>query len=310
MIEKNINLKIFLIIFCFIACKNVFANDIRSQNENLNTHFTANEILNKITPDEDSPLEKRLSQEKCIDGNQHFFYLHNLNYMMPYYYTSSPNHSVYNGFTPDNQRLNNSEFKGQISVGLPVFKNLLGDEKKSLDVTFTETVFWQFYAESQYFRSTDTEINTFYKYHFFRNWLFHAGLDHQSNGKGGQLERSWNRIISMLQFSGEKFFLQTEAWGLIFQSQSSDLHNSDIEKYLGHDRVILAYKVNPVTFSFSLQNIERVSEYGSFRFSVSVPMNDHLNLYMEYFNGYGQSLLEYNHLTQGAGIGVSFNSYL
>ena len=301
---------IFFLIFLSIQSIGYAAENKSDHPENENDFY---KILDAITPDESSPLEKKLQSEKNLKENQHFYYLHKINYMLPYYFTTSPYYSVYSqqpGLTANNQKLNQSEFKGQISVGVPMVKELFGSTNMSLDSTFSEVIFWQTYVDSQYFRSTDTEINLLFKYHFFKNWLMYAGIDHQSNGKGIPLERSWNRIIGSFQFSGENFYLQTELWGLIFQSESIDLHNPDIEKYLGHDIITFGYRIGDLNLALALQNIEQMPKYGNIVISASFPMTDHFNMYLQYFSGYGQSLIEYNHATQGAGLGVSFNNYL
>ena len=270
-------------------------------------------ILNKITPEEDSPLEKNIQSEKTVKKFQHFYYLYKQNYMLPYYYTNRPYQSIYSqqpGLTADNQPLNSSEFKGQISVAVPLVTDLFGDDDQSIDCAFTELIFWQTYVESQYFRSTDTEIKLFYKYHFHKNWLMNIAVDHQSNGKGIPLERSWNRVIGTFQFSGQHFYAESELWFPIFSSVSIAIHNPDIEKYLGHDIFTFGYHLGKLTLAVALQNIEQLPLYGSVTVSAAYPMTDHLNFYLQYFSGYGQTLIEYDHPTQAGGVGFSFNNYL
>ncbi len=271
--------------------------------------------LEEITPDEKSKLESRIQEQKKINKIPGFFSWYKPNYMLPLYYTSSPYNEAYNNdaqdvHTPNNQKVISLESKGQVSVTVPVYKSLFGNEDMSLDVAFTEMVYWQTLVESQYFRETDAEATMFFKYHFYRNWLWELAVDHQSNGKGEPLERSWNRVISTVQFSSEHFFVQGDFWFLIFKAESANLHNPDITDYLGHENIVVAYKMKDLTLSVSLQNIESGLQKGNFGFTATYPMNEQVNLYAQYINGYGQSLVEYNHRTQGMGIGVSFSNYL
>ena len=299
------------LILAYFSANILFNSSLYADDQNITpTQNNEQGVLDKITPTADSSLEKKFNEQKKMGTIPNFVSLYKLNYVLPYYYTSSPYDSVYQGFTPNNQQVQSSEFKGQISVEVPLIKNLFYNEDMSINGAFTELIYWQFYAESQYFRETDAEATLFFKYHFHQNWLFTAGFDHQSNGKGGELERSWNRVIGSFQFSGENFYVQTEFWGLVFQAESSDLHNPGIERYLGHEDILYAYKFYSLTASMSVQNLESGMERGNYTFSLAYPVSEQLNFYAQYFNGYGQSLIEYDHRTQGAGIGVSFNNFL
>jgi len=42
----------------------------------------------------------------------------------------------------------------------------------------------------------------------------------------------------------------------------------------------------------------------------SYPINDHLQGYVEYFNGYGESLIYYNEHTQTIGFGIKLTDWL
>ncbi|MES2615403.1 MAG: phospholipase A [Bdellovibrionota bacterium] len=265
---------------------------------------TEEEFLDSITPTETSPLEDKVLNQKKYSNLPNFITLHDINYLLPYYHTQSPYKAVYEGNTPEQQSVMQTEFKGQFSVEVPIIHDL------SLNASYTQLVFWQVYAHSQYFRETNYEPTIYVNYHLYRNWLLSAGFDHQSNGRGGEYERSWNRMIGSAQFSGKHWFTKLDVWGLVAQGESSDLHNPDIEKYLGHERITLGYKIADFVVALEVQNIEGGFERGSIIASASYPIANQINLYTQYFNGYGQSLIEYNHPTQGFGVGISFNNWL
>lgn len=287
-----------------------YSFSIFAEEFSLEPESATDQYLNSITPDEVSPLEKKILNQKKYDGIPNFVSLYRINYLLPYYYTESPYNAVYKNNTPDNQDLMQTEFKSQFSIEVPLVHNFLYNKNLSLHASYTQLMYWQFYARSQYFRETDYEPTLFINYHLYRNWLLSSGFNHQSNGKGGEYERSWNRIFGIIQFSGEKWFTKIDAWGLIFQEQSSSLHNPDIEKYLGHEHLTFAYKLSDLVLTLELQNIESGLTRGYVMGSLSYPMTNHMNLYAQYFNGYGQSLIEYDHRTQSFGLGVSFNGWL
>lgn len=300
-----------LIFFSFSVCG--FANEIQSQAEDTHKETKSNTVdqfLDPITPDENSLLEKKVQNQNKYGDVPNLVSLYKINYLLPYYRTVSPYNEVYQGNTPNNQNIMQTEFKGQFSVDVPMARNLFDDPNLSFHASYTQLVYWQFYAESQYFRETDYEPSVFFNYHLYKNWLLSSGLIHQSNGRGGQYERSWNRAFGSVQFSGANWFVGLNAWGLIFQNESSDLHNPDIEKYLGHEHITLGYKLYDLVLMLELQNIESGLQKGYIMASASYPLTNQLNIMAQYFNGYGQSLIEYDHFTQAFGVGVSFNSLL
>lgn len=266
--------------------------------------------LNEITPKEKSPLEKRTENQQKLSLIPNFYSLYKMNFLYPFYYTSHPAKNIYRGFTPDNQTIKPYDFKGQVSVSVPIINHLFWQKDLSLHGAFTELVYWQFYSRSQFFRETDTEATVFLQYHFYRNWLSQLAIDHQSNGKGGELERSWNRVIGTLQFSSGRFYFQGDAWFLIFTDESIALHNPDIEKYLGHEKLTFAYKLYDVTVAASVQNLESLFRRVNTEIMVMYPVGPHINLSAQYYNGHGQSLVEYNSFTNAFGVGITFNNFL
>ncbi|WP_395168154.1 phospholipase A [Piscirickettsia salmonis] len=266
--------------------------------------------LSKVTPDQSSILESRLKKESAIANNSLGIIFYQPNYVLPYYYTGSPYQAIYNGQTPDNQKVMSSEFKAQLSLMVPLWKDMFGNPDYSLNVGYTQLSYWQFYAKSQYFRETNYEPELFVTDHFHRNWQISYGAVHQSNGRGGSLERSWNRAYLNLEASGEHWLASIKPWVLIFKPDSSDLHNPDIAHYLGHERIMFAYVFNnKMQASIALTNIESGMKRGAVELDYSFPLTKHINGFVQYFNGYGQSLIEYDHRTQSVGIGIALSHW-
>lgn len=265
--------------------------------------------LDTITPAQTSALNKRWEEARA-SNNTLTITLYRPSYVLPYYYTKDPDYAVYVNNTPNDQQIKNSEFKAQLSFYVPVIRNLFYDPNKTLLIAYTQLNYWQVYASSQYFRETNYEPEIMVEHHFHPNWLFRFGVNHQSNGRGGDLERSWNRIIETLQLSGEKWLASVSVWQLIFKNQSSNLHNPEIAHYLGYDSILFSYKIKEVRASVQIQNIESALTRGSITGTLSYPVTEHISIYGQYFNGYGQSLIEYNHRTQAFGVGVAFNDWI
>lgn len=222
------------------------------------------------------------------------------NYVLPYYYTSSPDQAAYAGTTPDNQGVMNSEFKGQLSFYVPIVQW----NQFSLNVSYTQKSFWQMYAKSQWFRETNYNPQAYLTYNIDKNFSLNIGMDHESNGRGGDMERSWNRAFATLNYQISNFTLESEIWYVPTKNEALDPKEpgAQMEDYLGHEKITAGYAFGDFTTELSVQNIENPN-HTTFTASEAYKVTDDLAIYGQYFYGYGQSLMEYNHLTQGVGIG-------
>ncbi len=259
---------------------------------------------------QDSAYQDRIDKEHNVAKNPFAITFFNPTYILPYYYTSNPYDAVYAGNTPDNQPVDSSEFKAQFSFQFPLWPSMFGS-KVSLDAAYTQLMFWQFYAKSQYFRETDYMPEIFFSYNFRPNFLIDTGVSHQSNGRGGDLERSWNRAYVDLRLSVSNWLFSVKPWVLIFQQDSSDIHNPNIAYYLGYERTVIAYKFHDQELSLVTANtFESQFKRGSIELDYDFPIYKRLHGYTQLFSGYGQSLIEYNHYTNGAGVGISLSDWL
>lgn len=269
----------------------------------------ANTTNNNKSSKETSIVARQLSEKKVV-SSPFGIVLFKPNYILPFYYTGSPYYRIYNGNTPDDQKVQNLEFKFQISLMIPVWDHMFGT-KNSLNIAYTQLSYWQLYTRSPYFRETNYEPQIFISHPINNNWHVDLGAVHQSNGRGGTFERSWNRVYANIIYSGANWMVSIKPWALIFQGSSSDLHNPDITSYLGHARLLLAYKWRHQEFSLmSRNNLESGFKRGAVQFTWSFPLYHRLRGYVQLFSGYGQSLIEYDHYTASAGAGIAFNDWI
>jgi phospholipase A1 len=254
-------------------------------------------------------LEKKLAAMADSEKNPISITFYRPTYVLPFYYTGSPYTAIYRGNTPNGQSIMHSELKAQLSLIMPITTYFFND-KTSLSIAYTQLNYWQVYASSQYFRETNYEPEIIISTRLTDNWLLNASIDHQSNGRGGSLERSWNRAILSVATSGENWLLGVKVWDLIFKSQSSNLHNPEIAHYLGYDTTVFAYNFHKLVASVQVSNIESGFARGNIVAGLSYPISRHFRIYVQYFRGFGQSLIEYNHKTQSAGIGFALNDWI
>ncbi len=211
--------------------------------------------------------------------------------------------------------LNDTEVQFQISLKTPLAVGLF--DLFDIYAAYTNHSFWQLYdSDSAPFRETDHEPEVWLQ--FQPGWTFMGvtntanaiGFVHQSNGQGGVLSRSWNRIYAAIALEHGPFALGIKPW---YRIPESDDDNPDITDYLGHYELRAAYKWNDHVFSaMSRNNLESGFSKGAVELSWSFPLGDYpfLKGYVQYFNGYGESLIDYDHHVNKIGIGLAVTDWL
>ena len=136
------------------------------------------------------------------------------------------------------------------------------------------------------------------------------GFNHQSNGQSEPKSRSWNRIMGSAAYSYDRWLFMVQPWYRIPENNDDD--NADIQRYLGYANYHAVYKLTEDrTFSLRLMNNLRSDDNKtSVEFGYSFPMGDTLKGFFQYYNGYGESLIDYNHRIQRFGIGIMLNDWL
>ena len=237
---------------------------------------------------------------------------HHPNYFLPLKYSTAPNNTPYqSAFVQPDQGLDPVEAELQLSFKIKAMEGMFGHDNADLWFGYTITSFWQAYNDtiSSPFRETDYEpeamlvYRTDYEIAGFRGRFLSLGAVHQSNGRSEGLSRSWNRIFAQFGFERDNLALLIRPWYRIPESAGDD-DNPDIVDYMGHGDLLAVYRSDQDAYSLLLRkNFE--SGYGAVKLSWSFPLHGRLKGYVQYFNGYGESLIDYNHFQQTLGIGVS-----
>lgn len=257
------------------------------------------------------PVLNRVKQEKKVLPDSFAITFYKPTFIMPYYYTGSPDNGVYLGSTPNNEKLNRGEVQYQISLKVPLWKNIY-QSHSSLFFAYTQLSYWQAYNKRSFFRETDYEPELFLaneiNYHLCKTWyvnFLNVGISHQSNGYGNGLQRGWNRIYLEAILSANNWMVSIKPWYVV----STNAKNQNIANYLGHERILIAYKYNKQVFALQASNLENPRRTTA-ELTWSFPLIPYVKGYVEAFSGYGQSLIEYNHRTNSAGIGVAFSDWV
>jgi phospholipase A1 len=212
----------------------------------------------------------------------------------------------------------NTEAQFQLSVKFPLLVNML-DNTFDIYAAYTNRSFWQvYYDDSAPFRETNHEPEAWVQFQpgweifGFKNTWNSFGINHQSNGRGGTLSRSWNRLFAWLTVERSNLAMSFKPWYRIPENDEDD-DNPDITDYLGHFELSATYKWRENVFSvMSRNNLESGFEKGTVELSWSFPLWGwpYLKGYVQYFNGYGRSLIDYNQHSNVIGLGFSLTDWL
>ncbi|MCA1804800.1 MAG: phospholipase A [Xanthomonadaceae bacterium] len=136
------------------------------------------------------------------------------------------------------------------------------------------------------------------------------GVVHHSNGRDEPLSRSWNRIFSTVILDRGDFATALRVWYRIPESDARD-DNPDITDFYGNFEWYGFYKWRRNTLGIMVRNnLQRNDNRGALQVDWSYPLSERLKFYMQYFNGYGESLIDYDHSTHRLGVGLMLTDWL
>ena len=268
-----------------------------------------------------SAVEKRLALERYTRDNPFVLTPHRPNYVLPAVYTKDPNEAPFAAEDPGAD-LRNIELQFQLSLKVLVWENVFRDNGH-LSFAYTNRSFWQAYNReiSSAFRETNHEpelLLTFendWEIYGFRNVANQVILNHQSNGRGGSLSRSWNRVMFNAIFEKDNFVFALKPWYRIpeddkrYPDDPDGDDNPDIERYMGHFEWIGSWQRQQNTYTLMLRNNLRSDNRGAVELGWSYPLNSRIKTYVKYFNGYGESLIDYDQSTESLGVGFLISDW-
>lgn len=284
------------------------------------------ELAQEEPEQEKSLLLSRIQRERVAARNRSSLTPHKRNYILPVTYTSNINEEPYIDFAPDDVdglRLEHVEAKFQISLKTMLLDNIFMNND-SLHFAFTGTSYWQIYNKdiSSPFRETNYEPEIFWAAPI--NWrpfnvdatVLSLGFNHQSNGQTGTLSRSWNRLFANFIWESENFVYSFKPWYRVPEDAKDTPDdpegddNPDIEKYLGNFEFTTIYRYGDYEFTTMFRNNLRSENRGAFQLDWTFPLLRNVRGYVQYFNGYGENLIDYNARTQRIGFGFLLSDLL
>ncbi|WP_434362223.1 phospholipase A [Parasalinivibrio latis] len=267
-------------------------------------------------------ISHRFFDERRTEFNPFVITPHRMNYILPVSYTTSINREAYafsNDWTKD---LKDTEAKFQISFKVPLNYNSMFMDGDGLYFGFTLQSWWQVYANeiSAPFRETNYQPEVFYTTPLAwkiagGNTGFVLGIEHQSNGRSQALSRSWNRVYAAMMYERDHFAMAIRPWWRLPEDkktqpgESDGDDNPDIDDYMGHFELTMAHRWDDYVLNFTgRQNFSTGNGYAEL--GLTFPLWGRLRGYVQYANGYGESLIDYNHHQQRIGVGIALTDLL
>lgn len=260
----------------------------------------------------DSLIDRRNNYEDKSEDNPFVLTTHRANYFFPIAYNVDPNSAPFSD--PGDPAVHHTEVKFQISVKFEIARGLFYGYGR-LGIGYTQQSYWQAYnGESTPFRETNYEPEPMlsfpmdYDTGWFHLRMLRASFDHQSNGRADDLSRSWNRIVGEALLEWEDLYLKVRPWYRLPEPNGKD-DNPDINDYMGYGDLEFLYQLGRQQFGLLLRENVRTSK-GAFQLEWSFPMHRKFSWFLQYFDGYGESLIDYNHHNRRVSLGVLLANWL
>jgi len=200
-------------------------------------------------------------------------------------------------------QLKSTEIEFQFSLRYDFGTNLLGLHE-IYSFGYTQRSFWQAYGKSAYFRESNYNPEFFTTIPIGYNHIkaLRIALAHQSNGRGGTNERSWNYIAGSVFFQTGLLFTKVRLW---HRFKDTIDYNPTLIDYMGHGDVEFIFPYKKHLMKLLLRS--NFDGENGVEFSYSYPVSKDLFLYIKTFNGYGESLIDFDNKIDKVGIGFSIS---
>lgn len=196
------------------------------------------------------------------------------------------------------------ELHFEFSFERPIAYDALGLGEK-FSFAYAQNSWWQITQDSAPFRESNYRPELYVSAPVPFADELKIGAMHESNGKGGEESRSWNRLYAQSTWSAGGFSITPRAWYAFWLDRT----NEDIADYLGYGDLRASYTFGKQRFSALWRNNLHFdgSNRGAIELNYSFPIfNSGFYGYLRYFNGYGESLADYKRSVNKIDIGLSF----
>ncbi|RBP50711.1 phospholipase A [Arenicella xantha] len=255
-------------------------------------------------------VSERKKRQMSLFGDEFSILLHRDNYLLPLTHNTK-NQAAALEFSEATE-LDDVEMKFQLSIKTTLLSHTpLFDGQ--VFAAYTNQSHWQAYNEevSRPFRETNHQPELFVDFparFALGNWqlnTFRFGLNHQSNGRAGEISRSWNRLYSEFEFASEQNEMSLRLW-----KQVSDEDNPDISRFMGNFQLNGWHKLGKHQLHWMARKSLQGGGKGALELGWSrrIGGREDLRLYLQIFDGYGESLIDYDRHVRRVGLGFKIGA--
>lgn len=204
----------------------------------------------------------------------------------------------------------NSDVKFQISFAIRLTNATL-PWNSFLFLSYTQKTFWNVFQESLPMGDINFNPAIGWTKPFFNQGRYVGKLslilEHESNGRDGDASRSWNRVsVAGMAMIDEWLMVHAKFWIPIIDSGN----NRDITKYCGIYQSGVVLTTPNKKFTFGVTWVKR----GNFKLDFNtiwevswlISKKTNINLFAQYYNGYGEDLLHYKDFRSMLRVGLVF----
>lgn len=279
--------------------------------------------VSTLTSENYTPLSLSYDLDKNSEAGLWRARPHNPMYILPLYFNANPNREIstpnQETVSPSSRDVRATELKFQVSFKSKVAEDLFGTNA-DLWAGYTQQSYWQVYNEdsSRPFRAHDYQPEIFVTQPVVANLPFNgklrmlgAGAVHHSNGEDDPLSRTWNRVYLMGGMEWGNLTVMPRLWTRVAKKDGSKPDdNPDILDYYGYGDLHLLYQMDRGDKISSILRYNPKTGKGAVQFDYVRPIGKGVSGYVQLFQGYGQSIVDYNHESTSIGVGVMLNDWM
>jgi len=266
-------------------------------------------------------VSERVKEERADAFNPYVLTAHKHNFILPVSYSTGINEEIYRANdVPLREGLQPAEVIFQISLKSQLNEKDLFLKDDSLSLGITLEAWWQLYSSdlSSPFRETNYQPEIFYMVPllwgpFGGNTAVVLGLEHQSNGQVQGLSRSWNRLYTTLIYERGPLVAYVRPWYRIPEEEKETPDdpegddNPDILDFMGHGEMSVSWRDHKNEYAVRLRGNTSTGK-GAVTLNWTFPFFAKFRGFVQFFSGYGDSLIDYDHYQQRLGVGVALTN--